>query len=50
MTSIFWFPSVGFDSPIERSALVLMHSLWQALLVVNLVAVLLAALSRAQPR
>lgn len=39
MTLAQW---LGFDSPIERSALVLMHSLWQALLVVNLVAVILA--------
>lgn len=53
MTPNAWFiAAVDFASLnplVERFALVLMHSLWQALLVVNVVAIALAALARAKP-
>lgn len=39
----------SLENAVVRMALVLMHSLWQVLLVVNVVAILLAALSRATP-
>jgi beta-lactamase regulating signal transducer with metallopeptidase domain len=44
------FPGTGgLESAVVRTALVLMHSLWQVLLVVNVVAILLAVLGRATP-